>query len=125
MADKTLNILNQAIPAWAVNKYGSDPDAGQVLAYFPETKKVLDEDRKKTHEAPKKRRASADVLKIVSDDSDLNDTDRKYLKAIAENPDIVTYGYPSDRDGFNIWLLQRGNRLLRGTAAYRPSFVVE
>ena len=125
MADKTLNILNQAIPAWAVNKYGSDPDAGQVLAYFPETKKGLDEERKKTHEAPKKRRASADVLEILSDDSELNDTDRKYLKAIAENPDIVTYGYPSDRDGFNIWLLQRGNRLLRGTAAYRPSFVVE
>ena len=125
MADKTLNILNQAIPAWSVNKYGSDPDAGQVLAYFPETKKVLDEDREKTHEAPKKRRASADVLKIVSDDSDLNDTDRKYLKAIAENPDIMKIGYKDDPGGFRLWLLERGNRLLQGTSVYRPTFPVK
>ena len=125
MADKTLNILNQAIPAWAVNKYGSDPDASQVLAYFPETKKVLDEDREKTHEAPKKRRASADVLKIVSEGDSLTADDRKYLDAIAKNPDIMKIGYKDDPGGFRLWLLERGNRLLQGTSVYRPTFPVK
>ena len=125
MADKTLNILNQAIPAWSVNKYGSDPDAGQVLVYFPETKKVLDEDREKTHEAPKKRKATADVLRILSEGDSLTADDRKYLDAIAKNPDIMKIGYKDDPGGFRLWLLERGNRILRGTAAYRPSFVVK
>lgn len=125
MADKTLNILNQAIPAWSVNKYGSDPDAGQVLAYFPETKKVLDEDREKTHEAPKKRKATADVLRILSEGDSLTADDRKYLDAIAKNPDIMKIGYKDDPGGFRLWLLERGNRILSGTAAYRPSFVVK
>ena len=125
MADKTLNILNQAIPAWSVNKYGSDPDAGQVLAYFPETKKVLDEDREKTHEAPKKRKATADVLRIVSEGDSLTADDRKYLDAIAKNPDIMKIGYKDDPGGFRLWLLERGNRLLQGTSVYRPTFPVK
>lgn len=125
MADKTLNILNQAIPAWSVNKYGSDPDAGQVLAYFPETKKVLDEDREKTHEAPKKRKATADVLRIVSEGDSLTADDRKYLDAIAKNPDIMKIGYKDDPGGFRLWLLERGNRLLQGTSVFRPTFPVK
>ena len=125
IADKTLNILNQAIPAWSVNKYGSDPDAGQVLAYFPETKKVLDEDREKTHEAPKKRKATADVLRIVSEGDSLTADDRKYLDAIAKNPDIMKIGYKDDPAGFRLWLLERGNRLLQGTSVYRPTFPVK
>ena len=125
IADKTLNILNQAIPAWSVNKYGSDPDAGQVLAYFPETKKVLDEDREKTHEAPKKRKATADVLRIVSEGDSLTADDRKYLDAIAKNPDIMKIGYKDDPGGFRLWLLERGNRLLQGTSVYRPTFPVK
>ena len=125
MADKTLNILNQAIPAWSVNKYGSDPDAGQVLAYFPETKKVLDEDREKTHEAPKKRKATADVLRILSEGDSLTADDRKYLDAIAKNPDIMKIGYKDDPGGFRLWLLERGNRLLQGTSVFRPTFPVK
>ena len=125
MADKTLNILNQAIPAWTVNKYGSDPDAGQVLAYFPETKKLLDEYREKTHEAPKKRKATADVLRIVSEGDSLTADDRKYLDAIAKNPDIMKIGYKDDPGGFRLWLLERGNRLLQGTSVYRPTFPVK
>ena len=125
IADKTLNIMNQAIPAWSVNKYGSDPDAGQVLAYFPETKKVLDEDREKTHEAPKKRKATADVLRIVSEGDSLTADDRKYLDAIAKNPDIMKIGYKDDPGGFRLWLLERGNRLLQGTSVYRPTFPVK
>ena len=88
-------------------------------------KAELNKVRDEAHSAPKKRKASRDVLSIASNVEDLDDRDRKYIKAIAENPDIMSFGYPEDRDDFNIWLLQRGNELLRGTSAHRPTFLVE
>ena len=122
---RILNAINQGAPAWVVNKYGSESDADLLLANMPKVKSELNKERDEAHSAPKKRKASRDVLSIASNVEDLDDRDRKYIKAIAENPDIMTFGYPEDRDDFNIWLLQRGNKLLRGTSAYRPTFSVE
>lgn len=122
---RILNAINQGAPAWVVNKYGSESDADLLLANMPKVKAELNKARDEAHSAPKKRKASRDVLSIASNVEDLDDRDRKYIKAIAENPEIMTFGYPEDRDGFNIWLLQRGNELLRGTSAYRPTFSVE
>lgn len=122
---RILNAINQGVPAWVVNKYGSESDADLLLANMPKVKAELNKARNESHSAPKKRKASRDVLSIASNVEDLDDRDRKYIKAIAENPEIMTFGYPEDRDGFNIWLLQRGNELLRGTSAYRPTFSVE
>lgn len=122
---RILNAINQGAPAWVVNKYGSESDADLLLANMPKVKAELNKARNEAHSAPKKRKASRDVLSIASNVEDLDDRDRKYIKAIAENPEIMTFGYPEDRDGFNIWLLQRGNELLRGTSAYRPTFSVE
>ena len=122
---RILNAINQGVPAWVVNKYGSESDADLLLANMPKVKAELNKERDEAHSAPKKRKASRDVLSIASNVEDLDDRDRKYIKAIAENPDIMTFGYPEDRDDFNIWLLQRGNKLLRGTSAYRPTFSVE
>lgn len=122
---RILNAINQGAPAWVVNKYGSESDADLLLANMPKVKAELNKERDEAHSAPKKRKASRDVLSIASNVEDLDDRDRKYIKAIAENPEIMTFGYPEDRDDFNIWLLQRGNELLRGTSAYRPTFSVE
>ena len=124
-ADRILNILNQAIPAWAVNKYGSEGDADMLLSPTPALKEALKENRKEVQEAPKKRKATADVLRIVSEGDSLTADDRKYLDAIAKNPDIMKFGYADDPDGFRLWLLERGNSLLQGTSAYRPTFPVE
>lgn len=124
-ADRIGNILNQAIPAWGVNKYGSEGDADMLLSPAPFLKEELNENRKEVQEAPKKRKAAADVLRIVSEDGSLTADDRKYLDAIAENPDIMKFGYKDDPDGFRLWLLERGNSLLQGTSAYRPTFPVE
>ena len=124
-ADRILNTLNQAIPAWAVNKYGSEGDADLILSPVPSLKKALKESRQEVHDAPKKRKAAADVLRIVSEGDSLTADDRKYLDAIAKNPDIMKVGYKGDPDGFRLWLLERGNRLLQGTSAYRPTFPVE
>lgn len=44
--------------------------------------------------------------------------DTKYL--IIGNTTVT-----GDPDGFRLWLLERGNRLLQGTSAYRPTFPVE
>lgn len=124
-SDRILNVLNQAIPAWGVNKIGSESDANLILSPLPNLKEALNESRQEVHEAPKKRKAASDVLRIVSEDDSLTADDRKYLDAIAENPDIMKFGYADDPDGFRLWLLERGNRLLQGTSAYRPTFPVE
>lgn len=124
-ADRILNILNQAIPAWAVNKYGSEGDADMLLSPAPSLKDALKESRQEVQDAPKKRKATADVLRIVSEGDSLTADDRKYLDAIAKNPDIMKIGYKDDPGGFRLWLLERGNRLLQGTSVYRPTFPVK
>lgn len=124
-ADRILNVLNQAIPTWSVNKYGSEGDADMLLSPLPSLRKALNESRQEVHEAPKKRKAAVDVLRIVSEGDSLTADDRKYLDAIAKNPDIMKFGYKDDPNGFRLWLLERGNRLLQGTSAYRPTFPVE
>ena len=124
-ADRILNTLNQAIPAWAVNKYGSEGDADMLLSPTPSLKDALKESRQEVQDAPKKRKATADVLRIVSEGDSLTADDRKYLDAIAKNPDIMKIGYKDDPGGFRLWLLERGNRLLQGTSVYRPTFPVK
>ena len=123
--DRILNTLNQAIPAWGVNKIGSESDANMLLSPTPALKEALNESRQEVHEAPKKRKAAADVLRIVSEGDSLTADDRKYLDAIAKNPDIMKIGYKDDPGGFRLWLLERGNRLLQGTSVYRPTFPVD
>ena len=123
--DRILNTLNQAIPAWTVNKYGSEGDADMLLSPTPSLKDALNESRQEVHDAPKKRKATADVLRIVSEGDSLTADDRKYLDAIAKNPDIMKIGYKDDPGGFRLWLLERGNRLLQGTSVYRPTFPVK
>ena len=124
-ADRILNTMNQAIPAWAVNKYGSEGDADMLLSPAPSLKDALKESRQEVQDAPKKRKATADVLRIVSEGDSLTADDRKYLDAIAKNPDIMKIGYKDDPGGFRLWLLERGNRLLQGTSVYRPTFPVK
>lgn len=127
--NKFASAMNQGVPSWFVNKYGSEGDATMLLSpFFPETKKAIDESRKEVHEAPRKRnmtKGAADVLKVVSDSGDLTEEDSKFLTAIAENPDILKFGYADDPDAFNLWLLERGNGLLQGTSAFRPTFGVD
>lgn len=123
--DRILNTLNQAIPAWTVNKYGSEGDADRLLSPTPSLKEALNESRQEVQDAPKKRKATADVLRIVSEGDSLTADDRKYLDAIAKNPDIMKIGYKDDPGGFRLWLLERGNRLLQGTSVYRPTFPVK
>ena len=119
------NALNQAIPSWGINKYGSEGDATALISMFPETKKAIDENRQEVHDAPKKRKKSAaasDILKGVTIEEELTEKDRKFLSAIADNPDILKFGYKDDPNGFRLWLLEKGNDLLQNYPAFRPTF---
>lgn len=122
---RILNTVNQAVPAWAVNKLGEEKHADMLLSQTPEIKKALYKNSEETHKAPAKRKASRDVLNVVNSTPELNERDQRYLNAIAANPDILKYGYDEDPNGFKIWLLERGNNLLQGTSAFRPTFNVE
>ena len=123
--DKVLNAVYQGLPAWGINKYGSETDADLLLAPLPSVKKALKEERKKTQGAPANRNKSADVLKVIGENQGLTAEDQKYLNAIANNPEIMTVGYKDDPNGFKLWLLERGNDLLAGTRVARPTFGVQ
>lgn len=123
--DRILNATNQDVPAWVINKYGTEGDATMLMAPFPETKKAIDENRQEVHEAPKKRKkaaAAADILKGMSIDEELTAQDRKFLSAIEKNPDILKFGYKEDPNAFRLWLLEKGNDLLQNYPAFRPTF---
>ena len=125
MLDRIGNYLNQGIPSWAINKYGSEGDATALISMFPETKKAIDENRQEGHDAPKKRKKSAaasDILRSISIEEELTDKDRKFLSAIENNPDILKFGYKDDPNGFRLWLLEKGNDLLQNYPAFRPTF---
>lgn len=117
--------LKQGVPSWVINKYGSEGDATALISMFPETKKAIDENRQEVHDAPKKRKkatAASDILKGVTIEEELTEQDRKFLKAIEENPDILKFGYKDDPNGFKLWLLEKGNDLLQNYQAFRPTF---
>ena len=117
--------LKQGVPSWVINKYGSEGDATAILSMFPETKKAIDENRQEAHDAPKKRKksvAASDILNQITINEELTEQDRKFLKAIEENPDILKFGYKDDPNGFRLWLLEKGNDLLQNYPAFRPTF---
>ena len=123
--ERAANIINQALPAWAVNKAGTENASDLILSQTPEIKKTLKTESRKTHTAPANRNKSSDVLKVIGENQGLTAADQKYLKAIADNPEIMTVGYKDDPTGFKLWLLERGNDLLSGTRVFRPTFGVE
>lgn len=73
-------------------------------------------------EAAEDRAAKASDVLGKSGRSDITEEDEKYLRMISENPDILQF---SQDDGFKIWLLKRGHRLLQGTPAHRPLWEVK
>ena len=122
---KILDIAEQAAPTVLVNRYGSDRDAkiGAAIAAagLPgvDPSKVLENIREDEKKGFKKERIGKQIDEIkVSED--LTGRDKEYLEAIKKNPDIVKFGYAKDPDDFNLWIIEKGHRLLSGTEAARP-----
>ena len=56
---------------------------------------------------------------------ELDERDVRYLKVIGKNPDVVKFGFSEAPDDFKIWLLEKGNDIIRNTEAYRPLWDIE
>lgn len=128
---KAADVLGDMALTYGVNRAGTDTDASALttLTHGMVNPKDL---RKRQYEKREKRKGSAAVLSAIAGLGDsLTDEDRVFLNAIADNPGIVKTGYSSegDPDGsrFRLWMLTRGNDILRENApdAYRPTWEIE
>ena len=143
-AGRVLELLEMGAPTEIVNRIGRDADAQMALASLAgragglgaslvgaeniDLTKEIPQMREREHQAMRDRATASQILKIESTDGDLTERDKDYLKAVRENPGIMKFGYVPDEgaekkgrssDDFNLWLLEKGHKLLRGTGAAR------
>lgn len=116
------------LPTLIINRYGKDTDASFALNRVPELGNWVKERRQEEHQAMRDRATASQILKIEKADGNLTERDKDYLKAVRENPSVMKFGYVPDEgaekkgrssDDFNLWLLEKGHKLLRGTGAAR------
>lgn len=116
------------LPTLIINRYGKDTDASFALNRVPELGNWVKERRQEEHQAMRDRATASQILKIETTYPNLTERDKDYLKAVRENPGVMKFGYVPDEgaekkgrssDDFNLWLLEKGHKLLRGTGAAR------
>lgn len=133
---KILDVAEMAAPTLLVNRYGSDKDAKIGAAILPsigiqsniDPLKVVEEirDDERTDMRNRKTASEMDSILKATDVLGLDSRDIGYIKAVQEDPSILTRGIAGkEGDDFKIWLLEKGHRLLRGTSAHRPLWDVE
>lgn len=135
-AAKALDIGRNMAESWVVNKYGSKRDATPVLggisnliqsvAPGTDLQKVFQNARKENVE-PVERQYRKDIAKSVLDNlpKDASDDDKKFMKMVVDNPDVLKGMGKGNTPAFRNWYLLRGSDILRGTELYRPTFEVE
>lgn len=133
--DKSLDILGMGAPTLLVNRYGTDKDAKIGAALFNmvgasgiDPVKAIEEIRDDERTDMRNRKTAKELEGILkaSDVLGLDSRDIGYIKAVQEDPSILTRGIAGkEGDDFKIWLLEKGHRLLRGTSAHRPLWDVE
>lgn len=130
---KILDLAEMAAPTLLVNRYGTDKDAkvgaailNMVGASGIDPVKPIEVFRDEERADMRNRKAAADISKVLEASERLDDRDIDYLKAVQDDPSIMTRGIAGKKgDDFKLWLLERGHRLLQGTAAHRPLWDVE
>ena len=135
-AAKALDVGRNMAESWVVNKYGSKRDATPVLggisnliqsvAPGTDLQKVFQNARKENIE-PVERQYRKDIAKSVLDNlpKDASDDDKKFMKMVVDNPDVLNGMGKGNTPAFRNWYLLRGSDILRGTELYRPTFEVE
>lgn len=143
-AGRLLELLEMGAPTEIVNRIGRDADAQMALASLAgragglgaslvgaeniDLTKEVPQMREREHQAMRDRATASQILKIETTYPDLTERDKDYLKAVRENPGVMKFGYVPDEgaekkgrssDDFNLWLLEKGHKLLRGTGAAR------
>lgn len=130
---KILDAAEMAAPTLLVNRYGNDRDAkigasilNGIGASGIDPVKPIEEIRYEERADMRNRRAAADIAKVLEASERLDDRDIEFLKAVQDDPSILTRGIAGKKgDDFKLWLLERGHRLLQGTAAHLPLWDVE
>lgn len=132
---KILDVAEMASPTLLVNRWGNDKDAKIGAAIFNgigatgiDPVKPIEEFRD-DERADMRNRKTAKELDDIIKDSDvlgLDSRDIGYIKAVQEDPSILTRGIAGpEGDDFKIWLLEKGHKLLRGTSAHRPLWTID
>ena len=123
LSRKVENVVHQAWPSLVINEAGRSKFAREVADVVKED---IDSNREESKNQAKKV-GVAKVLKAGNKDNSLTADDQKYLGIIADNPDVMISGLSdlAENDKFKLWLITRGNDLLRGTEAHRPLWKVE
>lgn len=132
---KILDVAEMASPTLLVNRWGNDKDAKIGAAIFNgigasgiDPVKPIEEIRDEERADMRNRKTAKEMEGILkaSDVLGLDSRDIGYIKAVQEDPSILTRGIAGkEGDDFKIWLLEKGHRLLRGTSAHRPLWDVE
>lgn len=132
---KILDVAEMASPTLLVNRWGNDKDAKIGAAIFNgigatgiDPVKPIEEirDDERTDMINRKTAKELEGILKASDVLGLDSRDIGYIKAVQEDPSILTRGIAGkEGDDFKIWLLEKGHRLLSGTSAHRPLWSVE
>lgn len=132
---KILDVAEMASPTLLVNRWGNDRDAKIGAAIFNgigatgiDPVKPIEEIRDNERTDMRNRKTAKELEGILkaSDVLGLDSRDIGYIKAVQEDPSILTRGIAGkDGDDFKIWLLEKGHRLLSGTSAHRPLWYIE
>lgn len=132
---KILDVAEMASPTLLVNRWGNDKDAKIGAAIFNgigatgiDPVKPIEEIRDDERTDMRNRKTAKELEGILkaSDVLGLDSRDIGYIKAVQEDPSILTRGIAGkEGDDFKIWLLEKGHRLLSGTSAHRPLWSVE
>lgn len=94
---------------YAANKFGIGKETMEALR---QNEKDIDDVR---YRKPEKEAAAAQAVLDAAQD----EVDKKYLQMVIDNPEILK---TSTDTGFKMWLVTRGNDLLRGTSYHRPAW---
>lgn len=122
--EKTGNALKVAVPTWLANKAGRDSMTNAVVSRVdPEGK--LNKERDEVHAAPTRRSESKAASRILAANEGVSAKGEQFLRDLAQHPEYVTIGHPTDPDGFKLWLLTEGRDLLRGSELDRPTWEVK
>lgn len=132
---KILDVAEMASPTLLVNRWGNDKDAKIGAAIFNgigatgiDPVKPIEEIRDDERTDMRNRKTAKELEGILkaSDVLGLDSRDIGYIKAVQDDPSILTRGIAGkEGDDFKIWLLEKGHRLLRGTSAHRPLWDVD
>lgn len=114
------DVSTGTIAPWGQNKLGKNEWVGSSVGQLAP---VAEEEHKASREKGRKV-AFSDVLSA----SPAGSEDEAFIKAVRDNPDVLTYGLnsgdPATDERFKIWLLKGGHKKISGLPGVRPLWEV-